>query len=137
MIEEAMTFAVQEYDDELAVACLVWLGHYDQAALGRACDVCLSYTYVDLASAAGRSGCWPECYAPTSSRTRRRSTPTRSRRWRAGPRDQLARHRRAVGNHDSAPSRAGGAVGAVAQNGSSVCHQPGCARGLGEPSNSG
>jgi hypothetical protein len=48
LVERAMTFAVQEYDDELAVARLAWLAHDDRAALDRACDVCLSYTDVDL-----------------------------------------------------------------------------------------
>jgi hypothetical protein len=48
LVERAMTFAVEEYDDELAVARLAWLAHDDQAALDQACDVCLSYTEVDL-----------------------------------------------------------------------------------------
>ena len=51
-----MTDAVEEYDDDLAVARLA---HDDQAALDQACDVCLSYTDSTLASAAGPSGCWP------------------------------------------------------------------------------
>ena len=38
-----MTFAVEEYDDDLVVARLAWLAYNDQA-----CDVCLSYTDVDL-----------------------------------------------------------------------------------------
>jgi hypothetical protein len=48
LVERAMTFAVSEYDDDLAVARLAWLAHYDQAALDQACDVCLSHTEVDL-----------------------------------------------------------------------------------------
>jgi hypothetical protein len=36
------------YDDDLAVARLAWLAHDDQAALDQACDVCLSYTDIDL-----------------------------------------------------------------------------------------
>ena len=44
-----MTFAVEEYDDDdRAVARLAWLAQDDQAALDQACDVCLSYTDVDL-----------------------------------------------------------------------------------------
>jgi hypothetical protein len=43
-----MTYAVEEYDDDLAVARLAWLAHHDQAALDQACDMCLSYTDVDL-----------------------------------------------------------------------------------------
>jgi hypothetical protein len=39
------------------VARLAWLAHDDQAALDQAFDICLSYTEVDLASAAGLSGC--------------------------------------------------------------------------------
>jgi hypothetical protein len=48
LVERAMTFAVEEYDDDRAVARLAWLAHDDQAALDQACDVCLSYTDVDL-----------------------------------------------------------------------------------------
>ena len=43
-----MTFAVDEYDDDLAVARLAWVAQDDQAALDQACDACLSYTDVDL-----------------------------------------------------------------------------------------
>jgi hypothetical protein len=43
-----MAFAVEEFDDDLAVARLAWLARDDQAALDQACDVCLSYTDVDL-----------------------------------------------------------------------------------------
>ena len=48
LVERAMTFAVEEFDDDLAVARLTWLAQDDQAALDQACDVCLSYTDVDL-----------------------------------------------------------------------------------------
>jgi hypothetical protein len=41
-------FAVGEYNDDLAVARLAWLARDDQAALDQACDVCLSYTNIDL-----------------------------------------------------------------------------------------
>jgi hypothetical protein len=49
LVERAMTMAAVEYDDEAAVARLVWLAQGDDDALDRACDVCLSYTEVDLA----------------------------------------------------------------------------------------
>jgi hypothetical protein len=42
LVERAMTYAVEEYDDHLAVARLAWVAHDDQAALDQACDVCLS-----------------------------------------------------------------------------------------------
>ena len=50
LVERAMTYAVEEYDDDLAVARLA---HDDQAApsqaaLDQACDVCLSDTDIDL-----------------------------------------------------------------------------------------
>jgi hypothetical protein len=45
LVERAMAFAIEEYDDDLAVARLA---HHDQAALDRACDVCLSLTDIDL-----------------------------------------------------------------------------------------
>jgi hypothetical protein len=44
LVERAMTYAVEEYDDDLAVARLTWLARDGQAALNQACDVCLSYT---------------------------------------------------------------------------------------------
>jgi hypothetical protein len=48
LVERAMTFAVEEYDDDRAVARLAWLAHEDRTALDRACDRCLSYTEADL-----------------------------------------------------------------------------------------
>jgi hypothetical protein len=48
LVERAMAFAVEEYDDDRAVARLAWMARDDQAALDQACDVCLSYTDVDL-----------------------------------------------------------------------------------------
>jgi hypothetical protein len=48
LVERAMTFAVEEFDDDLAVARLAWLARDDQASLDLACDVCLSYSNVDL-----------------------------------------------------------------------------------------
>lgn len=44
-----MAFAVEEYDDELAVARLAWLAHDDLVALDQACDRCLSDIDIDLA----------------------------------------------------------------------------------------
>ena len=43
-----MAYAVEEFDDDRAVARLAWLAQDDQAALDQACDVCLSYTDIDL-----------------------------------------------------------------------------------------
>ena len=48
LVERAMAFAIDERDDDLAVARLAWLAQDDQAALDQACDVCLSYTDIDL-----------------------------------------------------------------------------------------
>jgi hypothetical protein len=48
LVERAMTFAVDEYDDDLAVDRLAWLAQDDHAA-GPACDACLSHTDVALA----------------------------------------------------------------------------------------
>ena len=48
LVERAMTYAVEECDDDWAVARLAWLAHNDQAALDQACDACLSYTDIDL-----------------------------------------------------------------------------------------
>jgi hypothetical protein len=42
------TLAVEDYDDDLAVARLAWLAHEDRTALDQACDRCLSYIEVDL-----------------------------------------------------------------------------------------
>jgi hypothetical protein len=49
LVERALTMAVSEYDDDAAVARLAWLAQGEHAALDEACDVCLSYTDVDLA----------------------------------------------------------------------------------------
>jgi hypothetical protein len=49
LVERAMTFAVEEYDDDRAVARLAWLAQDDHPALDGACDLSLSYTDVDLA----------------------------------------------------------------------------------------
>jgi hypothetical protein len=49
LVERAMTFAVDEHDDGLAVARLAWLAQDDHAALEEAGEVCLRNTEVDLA----------------------------------------------------------------------------------------
>jgi hypothetical protein len=49
LVERAMAFAVEEYDDDAAVRRLAWLAQDDHAALDQACDVCLSCLDVDLA----------------------------------------------------------------------------------------
>jgi hypothetical protein len=77
LVERAMAYAVEEYDDDLDVARLAWLARDDQAALDRACDVCLSYTDIDLGIRVGRSGCWPGCCTrtcPPDRATRRQGT---------------------------------------------------------------
>jgi hypothetical protein len=48
LVERAMTFAVDEHDDELAVARLAWLAQDDHAAVDEAGEVCLGDTEVDL-----------------------------------------------------------------------------------------
>ena len=48
LVERAMTYAVEEFDDDRAVARLVWLARDNQAALDQACDVCLSHSDIDL-----------------------------------------------------------------------------------------
>jgi hypothetical protein len=61
-----MAFAVEEFDDDRAVARLAWLAHDDQAALdwpAMSASVIPTSTW---ASAAGRSGCWLGCCTPTS-----------------------------------------------------------------------
>ena len=65
LVERAMTYAVEEYDDDLAAARLAWLAHDDQAALDQACDFCLSYTDIDLGIRGRAIGCWPGCCTPT------------------------------------------------------------------------
>jgi hypothetical protein len=48
LVERAMTFAVDEPDDDLAVARLAWLARDDRAALAEAGEVCLERTEVGL-----------------------------------------------------------------------------------------
>ena len=49
LVERAVALAVDEHDDAVAVARLAWLAQDDQAVLGRAGEVCLRHTGVDLA----------------------------------------------------------------------------------------
>jgi hypothetical protein len=49
LVERAMAFAVDEFDDDAAVARLAQLADGDLAALDHACDACLAQTGVDLA----------------------------------------------------------------------------------------
>jgi len=48
LVERAMAFAVDERDDDLAVARLAWLAQDDQATLAEAGEVCLGRTEVGL-----------------------------------------------------------------------------------------
>jgi hypothetical protein len=78
LVERAIAFAVDERDDELAVARLAWLAHDDQAALDQAGEVCLAHNEVGLvvrcraAGLLGRVGRQELAGRPAPSRTRRR-----------------------------------------------------------------
>ena len=48
LVERAMALAIDEHDDELAVARLAWLAQDDHAALAEASEVCLGHTGVGL-----------------------------------------------------------------------------------------
>jgi hypothetical protein len=48
LVERATAFAIEERDDELAVARLAWLARDDQAALDQAGELCLEHTEVGL-----------------------------------------------------------------------------------------
>jgi hypothetical protein len=48
LVERAVSLAIDELDDELAVARLAWLAQDDQAAVEEAGEVCLGNTEVDL-----------------------------------------------------------------------------------------
>jgi hypothetical protein len=56
LAERAMTFAVDERDDDLAVARLAWLAQDDQAALEEAVEVCLERAEGDLVVRARAAG---------------------------------------------------------------------------------
>jgi hypothetical protein len=59
LVERAIAFAIDERDDDLAVARLAWLAQDDLAALEEASEVCLGCTEVGRSSEPGRPGCWP------------------------------------------------------------------------------
>jgi hypothetical protein len=48
LVERAMALAIDEHDDDIAVARLAWLAQEDQAALEEASEVCLGRTGVGL-----------------------------------------------------------------------------------------
>ncbi|HEX3213734.1 MAG TPA: hypothetical protein VH016_14285 [Actinomycetota bacterium] len=56
LVERAIALAVEERDDELAVARLAWLGRDDQAALDQAGQVSLEHTEADLVVRARAAG---------------------------------------------------------------------------------
>jgi hypothetical protein len=56
LVERAMTLAVDEHDDDLAVARLAWLAQNDHAALVEAGEVCLEHTEVNLVVRARATG---------------------------------------------------------------------------------
>jgi len=56
LVERAIAFAVEERDDELAVARLAWLARDDQAALDQAGQVSLEHTESDLVIRARAAG---------------------------------------------------------------------------------
>jgi hypothetical protein len=56
LVERAIAFAVEERDDELAVARLAWLARDDQAALDQAGQVSLEHTEADLVVRARAAG---------------------------------------------------------------------------------
>jgi hypothetical protein len=56
LVERAIAFAVEERDDELAVARLAWLAQDDQAALDQAGQVSLEHTESDLVVRARAAG---------------------------------------------------------------------------------
>jgi hypothetical protein len=56
LVERAMTFAIDERDDDLAVARLAWLAQDDQAALEEAGEVCLGHPDVGLVVRARATG---------------------------------------------------------------------------------
>jgi hypothetical protein len=56
LVERAMTFALDERDDDLAVARLAWLAQDDQAALEEAGEVCLGHPEAGLVVRARATG---------------------------------------------------------------------------------
>ena len=56
LVERAMTFAIDEHDDDLALARLAWLAQDDQAALEEASEVCLGDPEIGLVVRARATG---------------------------------------------------------------------------------
>jgi hypothetical protein len=56
LVERAMAFAIDERDDDVAVARLAWLAQDDHAALDQAGEVCLEHAEGDLVVRARASG---------------------------------------------------------------------------------
>jgi hypothetical protein len=56
LVERAIALAIDEHDDDLAVARLAWLAQDDQAALEQAGEVCLEHTGVGLVVRARAAG---------------------------------------------------------------------------------
>jgi hypothetical protein len=99
LVERAMTFAVDEHGDGLAVARLAWLAQDDHAALEEAGEVCLGNTEVDLAVRGRATG--------LLARVRLHDLAARpAGSPRPGPAQQLGTAR-AAGGARPAPSRSG------------------------------
>ena len=58
LVERAMALAIDEHDDDIAVARLAWLAQDDHAAVEEAGEACLGTRRLAWSSAAGPSGCW-------------------------------------------------------------------------------
>src|SRR5215216_183916 len=98
LVERAIAFAIEERDDELAVARLAWLARDDQAALDQAGEVCLEHTEVGFV-VCGRA-------AGLLARVRVHHLPAQpAGSPHAGPAQQRATARAAAGPRP-APSRA-------------------------------
>jgi hypothetical protein len=72
LVERAMALAVDESDDDLAVARLAWLAQDDQAALAEAGEVCLGHPAAGLVVVARATGLLARARHHDPSRTRRR-----------------------------------------------------------------
>jgi hypothetical protein len=97
LVERAMALAVDESDDDLAVARLAWLAQDDQAALAEAGEVCLGHSEAGLVVLARATG--------LLARARHHDLAARPL---GGPRAGLARQpasSRAAGDPRPAPSR--------------------------------
>jgi hypothetical protein len=100
LVERAMTFALDERDDDLAVARLAWLAQDDQAALEEAGEVCLEHPDVGLVVRARAAGLLARVRDPDPA-ARPPGSP------RAGPTRQPGSSRAAAGARP-APSRTRG-----------------------------